>query len=323
MTTKIVDIIQPEVFTPYVIQRTMELSALVQSGIAQNNAEFDQLASGPNTLVNMPYWEDLDGDSENINDTDDTVAGKIVAGADVAKKIARVKSFAANNLTAYLAGSDPMKAIADLFAAYWGREYQKILLALLDGVFESASMSDKVYDISGLTGDDALFTAKSFIDANQVMGDAKSLLTGVMMHSAVEAHLAKQDLITYLKPSEGSVEVPYFMGKRVIVDDAMAFDSATGAGVAYLFGSGAIAWGNGSHPSILETELVRDGNSRAGVDKLVNRRISILHPRGVKWTENTIADEFPEDVELENGLNWELVYEPKAVRVVKFQFLTE
>ena len=60
--------IQPEVFTPYVINRTMELSALIQSGIMVNNSEFDSLASGPNTLVNMPFWEDLEGEEETVQE---------------------------------------------------------------------------------------------------------------------------------------------------------------------------------------------------------------------------------------------------------------
>ena len=35
MTTKVADVIVPEVFNPYVIERTAELSALVQSGIIE------------------------------------------------------------------------------------------------------------------------------------------------------------------------------------------------------------------------------------------------------------------------------------------------
>lgn len=46
--TRVIDVIQPEVFTPYTINRTMELSALIQSGIAENSNEFNELASGPN-----------------------------------------------------------------------------------------------------------------------------------------------------------------------------------------------------------------------------------------------------------------------------------
>ena len=62
--TKISDIIVPELFNPYVINRTMELSALVNSGIIVNSPEFDRLASEAARTHNMPLFEDLPGDSE-------------------------------------------------------------------------------------------------------------------------------------------------------------------------------------------------------------------------------------------------------------------
>ena len=43
--TKIADVIVPELFNRYVINRTMELSAFFQSGIVVNSPEFDALAS--------------------------------------------------------------------------------------------------------------------------------------------------------------------------------------------------------------------------------------------------------------------------------------
>lgn len=323
MTTRIQDVIQPEIFTPYLIQRTMELSALIQSGIARNMDEFDRLASGPNTLVNMPYWEDLTGDPEVMNDQDHTEPGKITTNMDVARKLAFTKSYGANALAALLSGDDPMRAIADLFAAYWQRQYQRILLCVLDGIFAASNMSDKVHDITG--EENNLINGKTFLDAMQRMGDAKDLLTAVMMHSAVENYLAKNDLIEFKEESQGKVRLPYFMNKRVIVDDNMPFDQETGVGVAYLFGEGAIAWGNGSHERILQTEVVRDGLSLAGEDVLVNRRILIMHPRGVKWTETdvTAPGQFPTMQDLQKGENWLRVYEPKAVRIVKFVFNIE
>ncbi len=320
MTTRIADVIQPEVFNDYVIQRTMELSALIQSGIVQNNAEFDELASGPNTLVNMPYWNDLTGDSETMKDDGALTPGKIGSNMDVARKHGRGRAWGANGLSALLSGDDPMRAIADLVAAYWTREMQKILLATLDGVFKASNMSGHVLDISGETGDDALVSGDSFIDATQLLGDAKGLLTGVMMHSAVEAYLAKRQLIEYVQEKDQSDRVPYFMNKRVIVDDGMPYDTATKTGTMYLFGAGAIALGNGSHPRIIETEIDRDSLASSGEDFLINRRIFILHPRGIKWTESSVADVFPENSELANGANWQRVYEPKAIRVVKHVF---
>lgn len=267
----------------------MELSALVQSGIMQHSPEFDQLASGPNTLINMPFWNDLTGDPEVMADTGETTPGKLTANKDVARKQGWVKSYGANALAGHLAGDDPMRAIAELFASYWARQNQNILLSILDGVFASATMSDKVHDISAEAGDAALLSGNTLLDAFQLMGDAKDLLTGIMIHSAVENHLAKQGL----KEGEiNGIRVPQWQGKTVIVDDGMPFDTTTGVGVAYIFGAGAIAYGNGSDPNILQTEVVRKGLSLAGEDILVNRRLPLIHPRGVKWTETNVAGTF-------------------------------
>ncbi|MDD4694595.1 MAG: coat protein, partial [Firmicutes bacterium] len=237
-----------------------------------------------------------------------------------ARKMGWVKSYGANALSAMLSGDDPMGAIADLFRAYWSRQHQQMLLSILDGVFASNTIADRVHDNTALTGGKEFINGRTSIDATQKMGDAKELLTGVMLHSAVEAFLAKNDLIEYKEESQGKTEVPYFLGRRVIVDDAMTFDTVTGSAKSYLFGAGAVAWGNGSHPDIFQTEVVRQGLSLAGEDVLVNRRLPLLHPRGVKWTESIVAKTFPNFEELENGTNWERVYEPKAVRVVKFVF---
>src|SRR5690606_38412765 len=173
--------------------------------------------------------------------------------------------------------------IADLVADYWIRQDQKMLLTTLEGIFNSESMADKVLDITGEPGSDALLDGDSFIDAGQLMGDAKSLLTGVMMHSAVEAYLAKRQLIEYVQEADQSDRVPYFMNKRVIVDDSMPYDTSTGTGEMYIFGQGAIALGNGSHPRIIPTEVNRNALAYSGEEALINRKIFILHPRGVKW----------------------------------------
>ena len=142
------------------------------------------------------------------------------------------------------------------------------------------------------------------------------------MHSAVEAELVKQDLIEYEPQSEQGKPIGYFLGKRVIVDDAMPFDTGTGQSEVYIFGQGAIALGNGSHPNIVETEVARNAMAYSGEETLINRRIFILHPRGVAWQEGGVASEFPTNAELNTGARWKRVYEPKAVRIVKFKFNT-
>ena len=54
--TKISDVIVPELFNPYVINRTMELSEFFKSGIVVNSPEFDVLASEAARTHNMPLF---------------------------------------------------------------------------------------------------------------------------------------------------------------------------------------------------------------------------------------------------------------------------
>lgn len=316
MSVKISDVIVPEIFNPYVVQRTMELSAIFESGIAQRTPEFDRLASSAARTVQMPFWGDLTGEDEVLSDTGALTPGKIQASKDEAVILRRGRAWGANDLAANLAGDDPMRAIADLVAAYWARRYQSALIAALQGVFASASMSDLVHDISGLTGGAETINAKTTVDAAQKLGDAKSQLTAIVMHSATEASLAKQDLIQFIKPSTGSIDVPTFLGKRVIVDDGVPYDSTTGTYTTYLFGPGAVAYGEGNPVGFVPTETDRD--TLAGEDYLINRRTFILHPRGVRFTSASVAGVSPTNAELSTDANWDRVYEPKAIRVVKF-----
>lgn len=318
MTTRISDVIVPEVFNPYVVQRTMELSALVQSGIIENNQEFDRLASVAARTVNMPFWNDLGGADELLDDQNPLTPGVIRAGQDEAVILRRGRAWGVNDLAANLAGDDPMGAIGDLVAAYWARRIQAILLAKLGGVFGAATMAGNVHDITNAAGAAANFTASTFVDAVQRLGDAKEQLTGIMIHSATEASLAKQDLIATEKGSDGSVGVKTFMGKRVIVDDGCPVDIAQGNYTSYIFGPGAFALGNGNPVGFVPTETARD--SLAGEDFLINRKTLILHPRGVRWTPQAgvPVGVSPSNTELANGANWTRVYENKAIRMVAF-----
>ena len=142
-------------------------------------------------------------------------------------------------------------------------------------------------------------------------------LTAIIMHSATEAALKKQDLIEYIPAStNGTDRIPTFLGKRVIVDDGVPFDTGMGVCVTYLFGPGAIAYGEGNPVGFVPTETDRD--SLAGEDYLVNRRTFILHPRGVRFTSANVVGVAPSNTELADGDNWTRVFEPKAIRIVKF-----
>ncbi|MBO6203345.1 MAG: coat protein [Selenomonas sp.] len=325
MGTTLADVIVPELFTPYTVQKTMELSALFNSGIVTHSPEFDRLASEAAPVHNMPFFEDLTGDSENVVEGADLTAAKITSKRDVSATIRRAKAWSATDLSAALAGKDPMAAIGSLVAGFWARDMQKELINTLNGVFGSYTdgsdtvtpLEDHILDISGGTGNAAKISASAFIDACQLMGDAQGQLTAVAMHSATKAFLKKQNLIQTQRDST-SVEFDTYQGRRVIVDDGCPV--ANGVYTTYLFGNGAIAYGNGSPAGFVPTELDREKRKGSGVDYLINRKTFILHPRGIKFTGAVRANqETVSRAELANAKNWERVYDSKAIRMVCFK----
>lgn len=312
--TTLTDVIVPELFTPYVVKRTMELSALFQSGIVTNNAEFDRLASEAAPIHNMPFFEDLTGDSEAVIEGNDLTANKIASNKDVSVTIRRAMMWSATDLSAALAGSDPMAAIGDLVAGFWARDMQKELINLLTGVFSASTMTNHVLDVSAEEGAGANISASVFIDALQKLGDAQGNLTAVAMHSATKSYLKKQNLITTERDST-SVEFEAYQGRRVIVDDGCPVSGDVYT--TYLFGQGAIALGNGNPVGFVATEVDRDKKKGSGVDYLINRRTFILHPRGIAYQKASQTNvETPTREELAKATNWKRVYEDKAIRLV-------
>lgn len=329
--TTLQDVIVPELFNPYVVNRTMELSALLQSGIITNNSEFDSLASQAAPTVNMPFFEDLTGESEQVIEGTDLEDNKITSKKDVAVIIRRAKMWSSTDLAAALAGSDPMMAIGDLVARFWERDMQKELIAILNGIFGTipattgdnakpaeTRLESNLLDITGKSGAAANWSGSAFIDAEQLLGDAKAQLTGICMHSATEAYLKKQNLIETVQPSN-DVSFGVYQGKRVIVDDGCPTESG-GKYTTYLFGAGAVALGNGNPVGFVPTETDRAKRKGSGVDYLINRRTNILHPRGIAFTNVNVAKtEGPSREELKDAVNWNPVYEPKQIRVVAFK----
>ncbi|WP_330586618.1 hypothetical protein [Aminipila terrae] len=181
--------IVPELFNPYVINRTMELSALFQSGIITNNEEFDKLASEAARTHNMPFFEDLNGESEPTLEDVKMTPSKIGSNKDVSTTILRQKMWGSSNLAAALAGADPMKAIGDLVAGFWARDMQKELIAILKGVFgtytpsggsATTPMLNHILDLTASgTAAAKIISASAFIDGCQLLGDAQSQLTGL------------------------------------------------------------------------------------------------------------------------------------------------
>jgi hypothetical protein len=317
-STRLSNIIVPERWVPYVVQRTTELSQLWTSGVIQDVPELNGFISDGGNTLNMPFWQDLSGESEVLSATGAALSvNPITSGQDQAVVMARGKAWGINELAAALSGDDPARVIGDLVAAWWARDMQRTAKAMLTGVFASASMSGNIHDISGVAGGEGI-SAVGYLDAIQKLGDAKDDIAAVVMHSAVESQLAKLNLIEFVTFADSNVRVPFLMGKRVIVDDGMTV-TGSGATAVYdtlLFGQGAIGYANGTGTRLTTVETDRD--SLAGEDYIINRRHFVLHPRGVRYIGAAVGGG-PDNTTLATGASWSRVYDSKAIRMVLFR----
>ena len=311
-TVKIADVIVPVVFNPYVIAEVNRLDAFVQSGIIGADSDLDSLATGGGTLINMPYFNDLDGDSEELSDSVALSVAGITSGQDAARLQMRGKAWGANELAGSLSGTDPMAVIGGKVAKFWTGQRSKILFSTLKGI-ETTLAATNVYDISALVGDLAVISGATIIDAKQKLGDNADKLAALGIHSAVYSKLQKDNLIIYLTASDGLTKIATYLGYRLIVDDTCPVTG--GVYTSYLFGAGAIGLGNGAAPT--PTEVDRD--SLLGEDILINRQHFVLHPRGIKWTNASVAGKSPTMAELAIATNWELVYPSKSIRIIIFK----
>ena len=328
-TTRISDVVVPAIFQQYVLNRTTALSALWRSGIVQPDAQIDALAKGTSNIFTMPYWGDLSSSGRSNLGSDDpaqkSTPQKIGAGKDVARKHFRNKSWSTMDLTKHMAGSDPAKAIGDNVADYWSGDMQGSVIYQLNGVIAAnvaQNGGDMVIDVSlpgagtpaavNKIGPDPVLAAK------QTMGDAAKKLSTIAMHSVLHTNLQKQNLISFVPTNAQDIGWGTYLGYTVIVDDGcpVVMNNGNPVYTSYMFGEGAIGYGEGNpdHP-VAVTRDESSGNGE-GEEVLYNRRHFILHPRGIKWTETSVAGLTPTDAEMQNAANWSRVYDRKNVRFV-------
>ena len=226
--TKISDVIQPELFAQYVIDKTTEKSEIMNAGVVENNPELNRLITGGGTILTMPKWNDLGGKSQVLDDTNPIQVNNITSKSELATLLIRANAWGAHELAGALAGDDPMKAIGSRVADWWVRDEKSNIMSILNGVFASESMGNLVKDISAESA--SAISANAVLDAKQLMGDASDLLSMVYMHSATFTELQKQNVIQFIPVAESKIQIPTYLGYRVVCDDSAPFIPA-GKGV--------------------------------------------------------------------------------------------
>lgn len=333
--TRFSDIVIPAVWNSYRSLPLPEVLAFTDSGIAVPVPEVLAQLNGGGEEIIMPFWRDLDPNAvPNMSDDDpDRMAVPLKVGAATmrARKAYLNQGWSASSLTRELAGSDPLAHVRARDDAYWSRRWQRRLISVCKGLLAdniAANGGDMVVNVSIADGNAAtdanLFSRQSFARAIFGLGDQYQYITAIAVHSVVLARMVANDDIVYIRPSQGTLDVPTFMGKRVIVDDGLAPTAGGTSGFVYtsiLFGQGAIGYANGVHHMPVEEERSPRAGHGGGVDTLWTRKNWLIHPFGYDFTNASITapERFATDADLEKAVNWTRMVDRKQVPIAFLQ----
>ena len=224
--TELDDVIVPEIFVPYVQNRTTEKSRLIQSGALQVSERLNAALAGEGTTFNQRFFKDLDRDEENTSsasDPTDSTPGGINSGREIQVRLSRNKSWGSADLLDSLIAPDPMMAIGDLVAGYRANRLQRAFVATVKGMFamnaaapvtsgdkaSTHTQNDMTRNISGSAFSDGVtnFNPAGVIAAAGTMGDSLNELSMMMVHSVVYQRMQLLNLIDYIPDAEGRVNI--------------------------------------------------------------------------------------------------------------------
>ena len=259
--TELADVIVPEIFVPYVQNRTTEKSRLIQSGAIEISERLNAALMGEGTTFNQRFFKDLDRDEENVSsasDATDSTPGGIKSGREIQIRLSRNHSWGSADLLDSLISPDPLDAIINLVASYRQSRLQRAFVATVGGVFAMNAaaptgsgdkksthvQNDMTHDISGSSFTDGVtnFNPAGVILAAGTMGDSLNELSMMMVHSVVYQRMQLMNLIDFIPDARAEVMIPTYMGREVIVDDMMPHDG--GKYETWLVGRGAFQLGN-------------------------------------------------------------------------------
>jgi hypothetical protein len=328
--TQITDVYVPAVYNSLTSVNSPELTAYFTSGVAVRNPAIDGAFANGGRTIDLPFWKDIDSSIEpnysTDNATDIAVPNKVVTGVMTGRIAQMNQSFSSADLAAELAGSDPLQHVRNRFGTYWTKRWQKRVLAVTLGVLNAniaQNSGDMVNNIAlettvGVTSAN-LFSRAAFTGAAFTAGDQFDQFVAIAVHSIVYKRMVDNDDITFIIPSDGSMQIPTFLGKRVIVDDSMPVIAGSTSGFKYvsvLFGPGFIGYGENTplNPTYVKREELQ-GNG-GGVEIIGERKSLIVHPFGHTFTSNTVTGGYsPSNANLMLAANWQRILERKLIPV--------
>lgn len=269
-----------------------------------------------------------------VNTADDPAPNRISSSKEVAVRMSRNCSWAQSDLSKrlMLGDVDALSFMAQRSAFFQKMELQRMFLADMIGIMadndaaptgtDTHVAGDMTLDISNAAGAGVYqpgttdFGAAAHIRALQGLGDAKSQIKVVLMHSILESTIALKNLIETVRDSDGQVLYNTFMGMRIVINDEMTSPSA-GVYDTYYFKPASFLLGVGQPEQPYEWDRKAGAGAGAGQTIFYSRWEWALHPIGYQWKVASTGGG-PTFTELATGTSWSRVYpERKQVGIIR------
>ena len=324
--TQLADIIDVTVFQDLPAVNSPEKTAFFQSGVVVRNPLLDGLASADGKIAELPFWKDIDGSIET-NYSDDTENNatplKVIQGEQITRKAFVNKGWKESDLASELVmGADALVHVRNRVDTYFQRQWQRRVIAMSNGILADNVANDggdMVSDIASEDGANATAANKwsrgAFTTAIFTLGDAFGGISALAVHSAVYKQMVDADDIDFIPDSNGSLIIPTFMGKTIIVDDGMTVTAGSTSGFKYttvLYGAGAFGYGEGTAQIPVEIDRKASQGNGGGAGELWVRKTWLLHPFGYQQTGTPAGVSFTL-AELSTAAVWDRVIERKSV----------
>ncbi len=322
---------------PNVTKNELAKSGAVGSNEQAKNALSTQTGS---LYCRIPYFGRISGDTSQNNDGSTNITSTSTTTYEQGFVVAsRMDSWTERSFSKNItAGVDFMDNVAAQISDYKLEVKQKMLLAILKGVFSMSTtgstaaakaakefLAKHVYDITTNKGDDAFVGAATLNKAiQQACGDNKNIFKLVIMHSEVATHLENLKLLKFMTQTDGDgiereLALATWNGRTVLIDDDMPVEevpeSAEGKGdgytkyTTYILGNGSIILndiGDG-----VPYEMSRDPKTNGGEDTLFVRDRYVCGVDGISFEKPSSITASASNADLSNGANWNIINDEK------------
>lgn len=320
-----------EVFGDYMAEQNTIDTSIEASGIIKDDPSIMGLIGEKGNVATIPFYTELDATADkplnNDGKTDNTPT-EVTGNKQTTMLIQRMKAWKAQDFTKELTGANPMQHIANQVTHYYQQVWQNVLMTITDAALSTTDLKKHIYDITKVG--DGKVTPESLIYAQEAAFGDHAMSGGLLiMHSTVFAKYQAANLVEFEKyttPGALSQASPLARigGMVVIVNNAFTTASVTDASInggkattaykTYVLGEGSFV---GCRKTNYEKPYYTDYDpeSKAGIQKLYTKEGRVIHPNGMSFKVDNVAEASPNDTELGAKANWERRMKLENIRI--------